>query len=191
MKSNIYHWRLPVKKENIQQLHVGDQIYLSGLICTGRDQVHKRILQYNKIGTPLPERFARVQGSAIYHMGPIVKTMSDGSYTIVSGGPTTSGRMNPVQTQVAKILQLRFVIGKGGMEGVQWQEIPAIYLHFPGGVGALPSKFIQRVEGVEWIEFGPEAAWFLDILEFGPLIVAIDIYGGNLYSRQFSPMKSV
>lgn len=181
--SKTYHITLPLTDEKIRQFKVGDVIYLSGVICTGRDQVHKRIIDYKKQQKLLPERFNHLKGSGIYHMGPIMKKIAENQYKLVSGGPTTSSRMNPYQTEVCRHLGLKFVIGKGGMKNVNWSEIPAIYLAYPGGAGAIAAKFIEEVESVEWLDLGPpEAAWFVKIKEFGPLVVAIDTLGNSLYS---------
>ena len=183
MKTNgkTLNLHLPVEVNQIRDLKIGDQIYLSGIICTGRDQVHKKILEYQKNGENLPESFKQLEGSAIYHMGPIMKENTDGTYKLISGGPTTSARMNPFQTKVNDILKIGFVIGKGGMSDVDWSTPPTVYLQYPGGAGALVSKFVEKVTKVEWIELGPEAAWFLEVKNFGPLLVAIDCDGSSLY----------
>jgi len=184
LKDNLHkHITLPTSKEIVTGLKIGDIVYISGLICTGRDQVHKKIINLIKAGKPLPNNFENLKNSAIYHMGPIVKTKSDGTFQIISGGPTTSARMNPFQNDVCKNLNILFVIGKGGMQGVNWHDLSAVYLQFPGGAGAIVSKFIKKVVSVEWKELGPEAAWFLEVENFGPLIVAIDANGGNLYEH--------
>jgi len=180
--SHTYHLTLPVTDDQIQQLNVGDIVYLSGIICTGRDQVHKRIVDYKKQNKSLPDRFKTLQGCGIYHMGPIIKKLFENQYQLVSGGPTTSSRMNPYQTDVCQQLGLKIVIGKGGMQNVKWTEIPAIYLAYPGGAGAIAAKFVEKIEAVEWLDLGsPEAAWFLKIREFGPLVVAIDTHNNSLY----------
>lgn len=182
IESTIYHLKTPVSSSDIEKLKLGDIIYLSGILCTGRDQVHKRILEYSLMKKPLPKFFETVKGSAIYHMGPIIHQRPYNSFEIVSGGPTTSSRMNKFQTDVCKILDLKFVIGKGGMKNVCWNEVPAVYLAFPGGAGAIASKFFQDIIGVEWLDLGPpEAAWFIRVHEFGPLTVAIDSKNQTLY----------
>src|SRR6056297_1861334 len=162
-EQKVYKITLPANKETVKNLKCGDIIYLTGIIATGRDLVHKRIIEYNKKGSDLPKEFSLLKNSAIFHMGPIVKKLPSGNYQIVSGGPTTSSRMNPFQTQVNRIIGNRFVIGKGGMAGVSWEDPVAIYLKYPGGVGALTTKFIEEVVDVVWIELGPEASWFLKV----------------------------
>jgi fumarate hydratase subunit beta len=181
--SRTHHITLPVEDSFVQDLRVGDLIFLTGTIVTGRDHFHQRVMQLHTQNKPLPDIFQCLKGGALYHMGPIVKE-EQGEYHIISGGPTTSARMNMVQTQVCKILGVRFVIGKGGLDNIPWGEIPAAYLQYPGGAGALVSKFIHHVLSVEWLDLGsPEAAWVLEVHEFGPLVVAIDTHGGDLYHR--------
>jgi fumarate hydratase subunit beta len=176
---------LPVSKQQIFQIKTGDLVYLTGTICTGRDHFHKRVIEMNHKDQKLPTSFNLLKGGAIYHMGPIVKKNAEGSYTIVSGGPTTSARMNPFQTEVCEILECPIIIGKGGMDGVKWENIPAVYLHYPGGAGAIVSKFVQNVLNVEWLDLGsPEAAWFLEVKDFGPLVATIDAQGGNFYKNR-------
>ena len=177
------HILLPIETSEILSLSVGDIVFLSGILCTGRDQVHKRIFDMEKDKQPLPTEFNIVKGGAIYHMGPIVKQLLNSSYQIVSGGPTTSERMSPYQADVCRILGTPIVIGKGGMKSVNWSKIPAIYLQFPGGAGAIATKFIENVEGVLWLDLGPpEAVWFLRVKNFGPCIVAMDAKGNSLFT---------
>lgn len=178
-----YHINLPLKQLNINDLHVGDIIFLSGIIGSGRDHVHKRICEYINNSEKLPSSFSIFENGAIYHMGPIV-TEKDGKYRIISGGPTTSARMEPYQEMVCAHLKINFVIGKGGMNKVDWNKIQAVYLSFPGGVGAMVSKFITEIEKVEWLDLGtPESVWIMKVNDFGPLIVSIDTHGKNLYHR--------
>jgi tartrate dehydratase beta subunit/fumarate hydratase class I family protein len=63
------------------------------------------------------------------------------------------------------------------------RECGAAYAHSTGGAGALAARAITEVEGVFWLEeLGmPEAVWLLRVRRFGPLLVAIDSAGGNLY----------
>jgi fumarate hydratase subunit beta len=79
-------------------------------------------------------------------------------------------------------MNIPLVIGKGGMRGVPWGELPAAYLSFPGGVGALVARFITRVYAPVWLDLGsPEALWGLEVKDFGPLLVSMDCSGASLY----------
>ena len=58
----------------------------------------------------------------------------------------------------------------------------AVYGAFTGGAAVLAAKTIKRVKGVEWSDLGmPEAMWILEVEDFGPLTVAIDTHGNNLF----------
>lgn len=175
-----YHMKLPVTLNDIKNLKLGDIVYLTGNITTGRDQVHKRIIEYSQNNKSFPQEFEQIRGGAIYHMGPIVKQKENGQYEIISGGPTTSARMNLLQVQVCQLLDLHFVIGKGGMTVSNWEDANAVYLAFPGGVGALAAKYLKDIKSVVWMDLGiPEAAWIIHIEDFGPFIVTIDCLGNS------------
>lgn len=174
---------LPVTPENVRSLKMGDIVYITGTIIAGRDHFHKRVLEYAINNENLPVSFNKIRNCALYHMGPIVKQHSNGEYQIISGGPTTSARMNDSQSEVAKILDVRLIIGKGGMKNIDWNNIPAVYLHYPGGAGAIVTKFIKKIIEVEWLDLGtPEAAWIFDVENFGPLVVTIDTHGNSMYN---------
>ena len=55
-----------VTTEDIKDLRVGDIIYLSGELVTGRDDVHHRVVHE---GLTCPYDFA---GGAVMHAGPII-----------------------------------------------------------------------------------------------------------------------
>lgn len=179
-----YHLQLPLTVKQISPIQTGDLVYLTGLICTGRDQVHSRIISLMNAKKSLPKEFDAIKGGALYHMGPIVQVIAPNQYHIVAGGPTTSARMNPYITVVGKVLDLRCIIGKGGMQVPKWPELNAIYLAFPGGAAAIATKFFEKIKTVVWMDLGmPEAAWFIEVKDFGPLVVGIDIRGNSLYPR--------
>jgi tartrate/fumarate subfamily iron-sulfur-dependent hydro-lyase beta chain len=58
----------------------------------------------------------------------------------------------------------------------------AVYGAFTGGAAILAAKAIKKVKGVEWLDLGtPEALWIFEVKDFGPLAVAIDSHGNNLF----------
>jgi len=60
----------------------------------------------------------------------------------------------------------------------------AVYGAFTGGAGVLAAKAIREVKRVEWSDLGmPEALWVFDVKDFGPLTVAIDAQGNNLFEE--------
>ena len=177
----VYKFKTPISEEEIRKLRVNDVLYVSGTMFTARDQAHKRALEYFKQGKPLP---LRLEGLAVFHCGPIVKKKEDG-WTIVAAGPTTSTRMEIFEDEFIKNFKVRVIIGKGGM-GKRTTEAMAkygaVYGAFTGGAAVLAAKAIKNVRTVEWLDLGmPEAMWILEVEEFGPLAIAIDSHGNNLF----------
>lgn len=177
----IYHLRTPVSEGEIRRLRANDIVYLSGVVVTARDQAHKRAIEYAREGRPLP---VNLEGLAIFHCGPLVKREGD-RWVVISAGPTTSTRMDPLEGEFIKNFKVRIIIGKGGMgEGTTevMAKYGAVYCAFPGGAGVLAAKAIKNVRGVEWLDLGvPEALWIFDVEGLGPLFVAIDSHGRNIF----------
>ena len=171
----------PISEEYVRKLKVNDVVYITGTIVTARDQAHKRALQFHKEGKQLP---INLEGLAVFHCGPIVKKEGD-KWSIVAAGPTTSTRMDIFEDEFIKNFKTRVIIGKGGMgkrTTDAMQKYGAIYGAFTGGAAVLAAKAIKKVKNVEWIDLGmPEALWILKTEEFGPLTVAIDSHGNNLF----------
>jgi len=176
-----YKLTTPISEEQIRKLKVNDVVYITGTIVTARDQAHKRALQLHKEGKQLP---INLEGLAVFHCGPIVKKEED-KWIIVAAGPTTSTRMDIFEDEFIKNFKTRVIIGKGGMgrrTTDAMQKYGAIYGAFTGGAAVLAAKAIKTVKTVEWFDLGmPEALWILDAKEFGPLTVAIDSHGNNLF----------
>jgi fumarate hydratase subunit beta len=177
----VYKFKTPISEQEIRKLRVNDVLYVSGTMFTARDQAHKRALEYFKQGKPLP---LSLEGLAVFHCGPIVKKKED-RWTIVAAGPTTSTRMEIFEDEFIKNFKVRVIIGKGGM-GKRTTEAMAkygaVYGAFTGGAAILAAKAIKSVKSVEWLDLGmPEAMWILDVEEFGPLAIAIDSHGNNLF----------
>ena len=176
-----YNLKTPIKEEDIRKLKANDVLYLTGTIVTARDQAHKRALQLFKDGKKLP---INLEGLAVFHCGPIVKKDGD-KWKVVAAGPTTSTRMDIFEDEFIKNFKARVIIGKGGMGSrttEAMQKYGAIYGAFTGGAAVLAAKAIKRVKTVEWIDLGmPEALWIFETKDFGPLTVAIDSHGNNLF----------
>ncbi len=173
----------PISEGEIRGLKVGDAVYISGQILTARDQAHLRAVEYAKMKKKVPGEF---EGSVLFHCGPIVKKIN-GDWAVISAGPTTSSRMESLEHEFIRRFKVRMIIGKGGMgakTAEAMKEFKAVYCSFTGGAGAFAAKAIQKVEKVEWLDLGiPEAVWVFKVREFGPMIVSMDSYGGNLYDE--------
>jgi fumarate hydratase subunit beta len=178
----VYKFKTPISEEDIRKLKVDDVLYVTGTIVTARDQAHKRALEFFKQGKPLP---LNLEGLAVFHCGPVVSKQGD-KWTAVAAGPTTSTRMDIFEDEFIKDFKVRVVIGKGGMGKKTTDAMAkygAVYGAFTGGAAILAAKAIKNVRGVEWLDLGtPEALWIFEVEEFGPLAVAIDSHGNNIFT---------
>jgi len=174
--------KTPISEEEIRKLRVNDVLYVTGTIVTARDQAHRRALEYIKEGKPLP---VDLEGLAVFHCGPVMGKEHD-KWVAVAAGPTTSTRMDLFEDDFIKNFKVRVVIGKGGMGKRTTDAMAkygAVYGAFTGGAAILAAKAIKNVKGVEWLDLGmPEALWIFEAQEFGPLAVAIDSHGNNLFT---------
>ncbi|ABO34345.1 fumarase beta subunit [Methanococcus maripaludis C5] len=172
--------KTPISKEDVKKLKVGDIVYLSGDICTGRDEAHITTIEEKK--PPI-----NLENGVIYHAGPIMKKEKNGKWTCVAIGPTTSARMNGLEEDFIRITNISAIVGKGGMDDKllkTFEESGVIYFAAPGGCAALLADSVNEVKNVYHLELGmPEAFWELSVENFGPLIVAMDAHGNSLYSK--------
>jgi len=179
----VYDMQTPIAEEDVRRLRVGDVLYITGRIYTARDEAHERALKLYQAGKPLPVDFS---GSVIFHCGPIVRKIGE-RWEIVAAGPTTSTRMEMFEDKFIEAFRVRVIIGKGGMgrrTAEAMKKFGAVYGAFTGGAAVLAANAIKRVSGVEWLDLGmPEALWIMDVERFGPLIVAIDSTGNNLFEH--------
>jgi len=80
---------------------------------------------------------------------------------------------------------VRIVIGKGGLfESSQraFSEQGGVYLAIIGGAAALETTWVEQIEEVDLDDLNPESLWKFRVKGFGPLLVAMDSAGGNLYT---------
>lgn len=168
--------KAPLKEEDVLLLKVGDEVLLSGIIYTARDQAHKRLSEEIKKGKKLP---FDLKGQIIYYCGP---TGTPRGKVIGSCGPTTSSRMD-VFTLVLLKNGIKGMIGKGNRS----QEVIAaikkyksVYFLAPAGCGAFLAKRVRKSSVVAYRDLGPEQILKLEVKNF-PLIVGIDARGGDIY----------
>jgi fumarate hydratase subunit beta len=177
----VYKFKTPISEEDARKLKVNDVLYVTGTIVTARDQAHKRALDFFKQGKPLP---IDLTGLAVFHCGPVVSKDGD-KWTAIAAGPTTSTRMDIFEDEFIKNFNVRVIIGKGGMGKKTTDAMAkhgAVYGAFTGGAAILAARAIKKVRGVEWLDLGtPEAMWIFEVEDFGPLAVAIDSHGNNIF----------
>jgi fumarate hydratase class I len=166
----------PLTEEQVRALKVGDVVLITGEMYTGRDAVHAYLMK-----NPPP---VDLHGAALYHCGPVMLKEGD-EWKVKAAGPTTSIREEPYQADVIRKYGVRAVIGKGGMGAktlAAMKECGAVYLNGIGGAAQYYARSIEKVLGVNLIDFGiPEAMWHLRARNFAA-IVTMDAHGNSLHA---------
>ncbi len=184
---------IPIGDDVIRSLKVGDPVALSGVMVTGRDTVHKWLIEtFIKQTRPAQGDDLQVyealkpllKGGVIYHCGPVVSGLDTKQYKFVAAGPTTSIREEPYQSDVMKHFDIKGVIGKGGMGAKTLkgcQEVPGVYFHAIGGAATFIAQSVTKVLGVYKLDFGvPESLWVIEVKDF-PAVVTMDAHGQSLH----------
>jgi len=169
--------KLPLNEKIVAELHAGEHVLLCGVVYTARDAAHKRIVESIQKDEKLP---FELEGSTIYYTGP---APAPPGRPIGSAGPTTSYRMDSYTEPLLK-MGVRGMIGKGERNAdiaLALQKYKAVYFAAVGGAGALLSERIISCEVIAYPDLGAEAIHKLEFENF-PVIVAQDIFGGNVYS---------
>ena len=170
------HITTPLTAEKTRELRAGDNVLISGVIYTGRDAAHKRLVELIEQGKELP---VDLRDQIIYYVGP---APAKPGQAIGSAGPTTSYRMDAYAPSLLD-LGLKGMIGKGKRSKEVVDSMiknEAVYFGAIGGAGALLSKCIKKAEVVCYEDLGAEAIRRLEV-ENLPATVIIDSLGNNLY----------
>lgn len=186
---------MPISDVEIRKLKVGDTVLLSGVMLTGRDAVHKWMIDTfieKKVPVSASDEEIyksikpQLEGGVIYHCGPVVSGLDTGDYKFVAAGPTTSIREEPYQGRVMEHFNIKGVIGKGGMGAktlAACESVPGVYFHAIGGAATLIAQSVKKVLGVHKMEFGvPEAIWVLNVVDF-PVVVTMDSHGISVHDE--------
>lgn len=194
---------IPISDEVIRSLKVGEPVALTGVMITGRDAVHKWMVEtfIKKSRQPQGDDLEVyeairpiLQGGVIYHCGPVVSGLETKQYKFVAAGPTTSIREEPYQADVMKHFNAKGVIGKGGMGAKTLkgcQEVPFVYFHAIGGAATYIAQSVERVLGVYKYDFGvPEAMWVIEVRNF-PVVVTMDAHGNSQHALVEQESKQV
>ncbi len=168
----------PLSDEEVEGLRAGDRVLISGVIYTGRDAAHKRLIDLIQSGEILP---IDIRGQIIYYVGP---SPAKPGMAVGAAGPTTSYRMDAYAPELIR-LGLKGMIGKGARnQSVRdaMVKYKAVYFAAIGGAGALMAQAIKKADIVAYEDLGPEAIRRLEVEEF-PVIVVNDVRGNDLYEE--------
>ena len=176
----------PVRDEDLESLELGNVVYLSGRVYTGREGVYKRVVDDGIALPASPEELGNVN----FHCSPAASVNPDGTYNMGAVTATASFRFNKWLDRWFEVSKCKLIIGKGGMtsEIYKTKFVPnkALYLTTVGyGTGALLGRGIKHVQA-HWLdELGiAQAIWVLDVENFGPFIVESDMEGNSLFERE-------
>ena len=168
----------PLTEAQVRALRVGDTVTLDGTVFGVRDATLIRIFDEGKAPP------ADLRGGVCLHTAPNVKKVG-GRYEALSVGTTTSMRMDRFTGGLLERYGVRALIGKGGLSAESLKHFErhgGVYLAITGGAAALETTQIEAIEAVWWEELMPECLWQFRVRDLGPLTVAMDSHGGNLYA---------
>jgi len=175
----------PMDESTVRKLELGQVVHVNGEIITGRDGMHMRALSSKDV----PEE---LNGATLFHCGPIM-SKKGGKWHAIAAGPTTSARMNSMEPDMIRRFGIRAIIGKGGMSGEvlkAMKETGCVYLAAIGGAAVSLAEGLSEVIGAEWEDLGmAEAMWKFKADRLGPLVVAMDANGNNIYDRVDAKVK--
>ena len=164
-------------KADIAKWQQGETVLLSGKLLTGRDAVHKRIIDMLAKGDKLPVDF---NGRFIYYVGPVDPVRDE---VVGPAGPTTATRMDKfTETMLAETGLIGMVgkaeRGKTGIDAIK--KHGAVYLIAVGGAAYLVAKAIRSAKVVAFAELGMEAIYEFEVEDM-PVTVAVDTQGHSVH----------
>ena len=179
------HLTTPVSPESIRSLKLGDVVYLSGVLYTGREGVYRKVVDK---GAALPDS-VRALTNVNFHCSPAASVRPDGSYSVEAVTATASFRFGKSMTTWFERSGAKVIVGKAGLTELAYREwfVPhgAVYLTTVGyGLGAMYGRTIKRVLDVHWLkELGiAQALWVLEVERIGPFLVEGDAAGRSLFA---------
>jgi L(+)-tartrate dehydratase beta subunit len=178
------HLPLPLTDAAVRTLELGDAVFLSGTLFTGREGFYQQVFEKG-LEPPLD---LRQTCNVTFHCSPAVSERRPGEYHIPSVTATASFRFAKYVPLLLERYGVRAVIGKGGMQDEVYQTAfrrhGAVYLTTVGyGLGATYGQGIRRVRDVIWKdELGlAQAVWVIEVENFGPFLVECDVQGRSLF----------
>ena len=174
-----YHLTVPLTEQDVEQLTIGDVVYITGKVFTCRSRLQRYIFDEKNT---LP--FSTEDRNILIHNGPIV-IKEDGKWKLMSFMPTSSIRFEKWGADAVDQWGLRMIIGKttmGEETMAMMQKKKCVHVS-PQCVS--PNLWLDsiKIDDVELFdELGTiEATWHMDVNELGPFVVDIDCEGNNLY----------
>ena len=174
----------PVGAEDLGRLKIGDVVFLTGLVFTGRNGLYRKLFE-EKAAPPVDIPSLT---NVTFHCSPAAVQREDGSYVVRAVTATASFRFEKHVPMLMDQYGVRLVIGKGGMSPEVYEKhfkrLGAVFLNTVGyGIGAQYGRGVKGVREVHWLEeLGiAQAVWVLDCENMGPFIVESDLAGNSLF----------
>ena len=178
--------KTPVRREDLEQLELGDVVFLDGHVYTAREGVYRKVITE---GRKLPEGLTDLTNVS-FHCSPAASVNDDGTYNIGAVTATASFRFGALIPAWFEVSDCLLILGKGGMTEDDYRNVfaprGARYLTTVGsGTGALLGRGIKEVAAVHWLEeLGiAQAIWVLRVENFGPFLVDSDGEGRSLFEQ--------
>ena len=176
-----YHLTAPLTDFDVEQLNVGDVVYISGECFTCRSRLQKYVFDERR-----QLEFSLDNRNVLIHNGPII-VKENGKWRLVSFMPTSSIRFEKWGAKSVDEWNLKMIIGKttmGEQTMKMMQEKKCVHVS-PQSVS--PNLWIDSIEVQDvhlYDELGRiEACWFFKLNDIGPFIVDIDTKGNNLFDK--------
>lgn len=181
---NTYNMNLPLTREDVEKLRIGDVIYLTGYVYTSRDAAHKRFRTCLEEGKDLP---IDLKDKTIFYAGPCP---TKPGRTMGSIAPTTSARMDQFVEMTLK-LGVTAMIGKGDRADYVadlCKKYGGVYLLSIGGASAMISDQVKSCEVIAYEDLGTESIKKLYV-ENLRVIVGIDTNGDVFQTREIEKYR--
>jgi fumarate hydratase class I len=170
-------------KEILAQLSkypVKTRLSLSGPMIVARDLAHAKLRELLESGQGLPDYF---KNHPVYYAGP-AKTPE--GYASGAFGPTTAGRMDSFVDAFQAAGGSMVMLAKGNRSAAvrdACKKYGGFYLGSIGGSAAnLAEHCIKKVDVQEFPEFGMEAIWRIEVVDF-PAFIVMDDKGNDFFKE--------
>lgn len=161
----------PISQEVINNLNIGDHIYISGFIYCGRDAVLPKVVEMTRYGIK-SEFSVNLNGGAIFHT----------AVSQAGVGPTSSNKLE-IESSIEPLSKIgvRLHLGKGKIheETIKaLEKYHAVYAVIPPVTALLGEKTLSQ-KLIAFPELGMEALYQLNVKSYPAIIAAA--HGRSIY----------
>ena len=174
--SDSIQLELPLSREVLAPLRVGDACTLTGPLYTLRDAGHVRLLEELHEQGKLPYE---LEGQTIFYAGP---TPEAAGRPFGAVGPTTASRMDFAAPELYRAGVVA-TVGKGRRSAAVKQacvDTGSVYFAAVGGAAAYLAKCVESAQVVSYGDLGTEALRRIVVRDF-PVFVGVDTQGSDVY----------